>query len=310
MEVKKRNTNQEDSEQKVEGSTEEKKIETSDNKCNGNCKNCNGCCCIKSLFIVILTFAIIVGGFVCYLKQYQPELYSQKIEIFFPNSQKQVSSDTPQNVASADATTTAASAEETLSNEKKINVNDLDDVINLEEKAYLKNAIKEEEIYEKLKDRPDLLKVKEYYDEPVGQLVKRTSLAEQVVLFINSNDERSKVTRLAISQAKVPYGIMEVDNEPRAGEIRAALFRMTAQRTFPFIFVNGKFFGNSFALQKAMQNGEFYELVDSEENKKNWLLEKEEYHQKILKRRKQKEERERKKLEQIKKKIEEKKSEL
>jgi len=309
MEVKKRKTNQEDSEQKVEGSTEEKKIETSDNKCNGNCKNCNGCCCIKSLFIVILTFAIIVGGFVCYLKQYQPELYSQKIEIFFPNSQKQVSSNTPQNVASADATT-AASAEETLSNEKKINVNDLDDVINLEEKAYLKNAIKEEEIYEKLKDRPDLLKVKEYYDEPVGQLVKRTSLAEQVVLFINSNDERSKVTRLAISQAKVPYGIMEVDNEPRAGEIRAALFRMTAQRTFPFIFVNGKFFGNSFALQKAMQNGEFYELVDSEENKKNWLLEKEEYHQKILKRRKQKEERERKKLEQIKKKIEEKKSEL
>jgi len=103
---------------------------------------------------------------------------------------------------------------------------------------------------------------------------------------------------------------MYIYNKARGNEIRSALFRMTSQRTFPFIFVNGEFFGNSYALQRAMQNGEFYELVDSEVNKKNWLLEKEEYHQKILKRKKQNEEREKRKLEKIKKKIEEKKAEL
>eukprot|EP00833_Pecoramyces_ruminatium_P014427 jgi/Orpsp1_1/1188459/evm.model.d7180000065015.1 len=317
MTVTKRNTkNEEGTEQNVETSSEqnvepssEEKVETPTKQCDGKCKNCSGCCCIKSLLIVIVTFAAIVGGFVFYLKQYQPELYAEKIEVLFQSSsQNQVASN---NVPEAkQETVTNAPTEEPTSYEKKINLNDLEDVINLEEMAYIKNIMKEEEIYEKLKDKPELLKVKEYYEEPVGQLVRRTSLAEQVVLFINSNDERSKVTRLAISQAKVPYGVMEVDNEPRAGEIRAALFRMTAQRTFPFIFVNGKFFGNSFALQRAMQNGEFYELVDSEENKKNWLLEKEEYHQKILKRRKEKQEKEKKKLEEIKKKIEEKKAEL
>jgi len=32
------------------------------------------------------------------------------------------------------------------------------------------------------------------------------------VIYIKSK-RRSKITRLAISQAKIPYGIMEVDNE-------------------------------------------------------------------------------------------------
>jgi len=252
---------------------------------------------IRFILISITTFCVVVGAFVATLKKNNPELYSKRIEIFFPNAQQK-------NVPVAQPVETQPVEAEPKHH--KINLDDYDDVINLEEKAYIKEMMKQEEIKEKLKDKPELLKVKDYYDEPIGQMVRRLSLEKQIVLFINSNDERCKVTRLAISQTKVPFGIIEVDGEPRGYEMREALFRMTAQRTFPFIFVNGKFFGNSFALQRAMQDHSFYELVDSEKNKANWLAEKEEYAQKIEKRRKQKEERERKKLEQIKKKIEEK----
>jgi len=319
MAVKKRNTEKpekEETTEKVETTSEKKEVKAPAKQCNSSCK---GCSCFKSLIVFVVSFCCVICGFAFYLKQYQPELYAEKIEVLLPTFQQQHprTQATHSSEATASAITTASATttpdpenpvEQVF--ERKLNINDLDDVINLEEKAFLKNALKEEEIYEKLKDRPDLLKVKRYYDEPIGQMVKRISLEEQVVLFINSNDERSKITRLAISKAKVPFGIMEVDNEPRGNEIRSALFRMTSQRTFPFIFVNGEFFGNSYALQRAMQNGEFYELVDSEVNKKNWQLEKEEYHQKILKRQKQNEERERRKLEKIKKKIEEKKAEL
>ncbi len=87
--------------------------------------------------------------------------------------------------------------------------------------------------------------------------------------------------------------------------MREALFRMTSQRTFPFIYVNGKFFGNSFYLQKMMKNGEFYKLVDSEENKAEWLKLKEEYKETIEKRREKEINRRQAKLEKILKKIEE-----
>jgi len=297
MAVKKRNTEKPEEEtttKKVEATSEKKEVKAPAKQCNSSC---NGCSCFKSLLVFVISFCCVICGFAFYLKQYQPELYAERIEALLPTFQQQYpkTQTTQSSDATASAITTASAT--TTSNpeklveevfEKKLNINDLDDAINLEEKAFLRNAMKEEEIYEKIKDRPELLRVKQYYDEPIGQMVKRISLEEQVVLFINSNDERSKVTRLAISQAKVPFGVMEVDNEPRGNEIRSALFRMTSQRTFPFIFVNGEFFGNSYALQRAMQNGEFYELVDSEVNKKNWLLEKEEYHQKILKRKKAK----------------------
>jgi len=281
--------------------TQEKEVKPSAS-CSGCCQ---GCQCFKNILVFIITFLAVVGGFAFYLKQYQPDLYSKNIEIFFKSSPE---APTP---ASAPASTPVTEAKTDSETDKKfslrnINLDDFDDYINLEEKAYLKSVIENEETLEKIKDRPDLLKVREYMEEPIGQLVKRFSLEQQVVLFINSNDERSKITRLAISQAKIPYGIMEVDNEPRRAEIRQALFRMTAQNTFPFIFVNGKFYGNSFYLQKTMQDHSFYDLVDSEENKKNWLLEKEEYAQKIEKRKKEKEEREQKKLEKILKKMEKK----
>jgi glutaredoxin-related protein len=298
MAVTKRNTNKEEETKPSEIPTE-KTVEAP------ACKSCNGCNGIKFLLTVAITALIVVCSFVFYLKQYQPELYSKKFEILLNNSNREV---VPEQTSSTEFNPDHHKSITDMQNklENEINLDEYDDVLNLEEKAYLKDALKEEKIYEKLKNRPDLLKVKEYMEEPIGQFVKRFSLEQQVVLFIDSNDERSKITRLAISQAKVPFGIMEVDAEPRKVAIRDALFRMTAQRTFPFIFVNGKFFGNSFALQKAMQNGSFYELVDSEENKANWLADKEDYAQKIEKRKKDNEERRRKKLEKIKKKIEEK----
>jgi len=283
--------------------TEEKEVESS-----ASCKGCcQGCQCFKNLIVFVITFLAIVGGFAFYLKQYQPDLYSKNIEIFFKSSQEAPASAPASTPSSTPVTETKTNSEtDKKFSLRNLNLDDFDDYINLEEKAYLKSVIENEETLEKLKDRPDLLKVREYMEEPIGQFVKRFSLEQQVVLFINSNDERSKITRLAISQAKIPYGIMEVDNEPRRAEIRQALFRMTAQNTFPFIFVNGKFFGNSFYLQKTMQDHSFYELVDSEENKKEWLLEKEEYAKKIEKRKKEKEEREQKKLEKILKKMEKK----
>jgi len=305
MAATKRNTNKEEetksSETPVTEVQTEKKVEAP------ACKSCNGCNCFKFLLTVIITALVVIGGFCIYLKQFQPELYSKKIEVLLNNSNREVVSEQTSTTTTSgfnpDHHKSVNDMKDKLENE--INLDEYDDILNLEEKAFLKEALKEERILEKLKDRPDLLKVKEYMEEPIGQLVKRFSLEQQVVLFIDSNDERSKITRLAISQAKVPFGIMEVDAEPRKVSIRDALFRMTAQRTFPFIFVNGKFFGNSFALQKAMQNGSFYELVDSEENKANWLADKEDYAKKIEKRRKDNEERKRKKLEKIQKKIEE-----
>ncbi|ORX48891.1 hypothetical protein BCR36DRAFT_353915 [Piromyces finnis] len=303
MAVNKRNTKEKEtkpSEIQENNTSTEKKIEKSN--CKGCCGNC-GCHCIKFLITVIITASVIVGGFILYLKQFQPELYSKKIEILL---NKSINEPTTEKVFVTEYNEANHSAYKDIQKklEDEINLDMYDNVLTLEEKAFLKDILKEERTYERLKNRPDLLKVKEYMEEPVGQLVKKFSLEQQVVLFIDGNDERSKVTRLAISQSKVPYGIMEVDAEPRKVAIRDALFRMTAQRTFPFIFVNGKFFGNSFALQKAMQNGSFYELVDSEENKANWLADKEDYAKKIEKRRKDSEDRRRKKLEKIQKKIE------
>jgi len=96
---------------------------------------------------------------------------------------------------------------------------------------------------------------------------------------------------------------MEVDAEPRADEIRNALSIMTTQRTFPYVFVHGRFYANSYAVQKGMKNGSFFELIDDERDKQNWLIEKEDYAEKIKKRKKDKEASRRKKLDRIKKKI-------
>jgi len=308
MEVKKRNVSKKEevNDSSVEATTPSNENETQEKKPSSACC-CSGCCkgcqCFKNILVFIITVITIICGFTFYLKQYQPDLYSKKIEIFFPSSQEAPAP------APAPASAPVSGIKPNAETEKKfslnnLNLDDYDDLINLEEKAYLKSVIEKEKIMENLKDRPDLLKVREYMEEPIGQLVKRFSLDKQVVLFIDSNDERCKITRLAISQAKIEYGIMEVDNEPRRAEIRDALFRMTAQYSFPFIFVNGKFYGNSFYLQKTMQDHSFYEEVDNEENKKAWLLEKEEYARKIEKRKKDKEDREKKKLEKILKKME------
>jgi len=331
MEVTKRNTKKEEKETTTKTSTE-KKVEAP------ACKSGCGCCCngLKFLFTVVLTALIVVCGFVFYLKQFQPDVYSKKIDVLInkPNTNRaivneQITTSVTEQVTEpvtepvTEQVTEAVAEEENQGTnagydakkhstyqdiqnrlEDEINLDEYDGIINLEEKAFLKDCLKEERIYERLKNRPDLLKVKEYMDEPIGQLVKRFSLEQQIVLFIDSNDERSKITRLAISRAKVPFGIMEVDAEPRRNSIKEALFRMTAQRTFPYIFVNGKFFGNSYGLKNAMQNGSFYELIDNEENKANWLLDKEDYAKVIEKRKKDNAARKQKKLDKIRKKIE------
>jgi len=302
MEVKKRNTQKEETKD-VPTTSPKNEIETSK-----KCKNCQGCQILKSIAIATITAFIIISCTLLYVKQFRPDIYSKRVEVFFPSSRStpianvNVDTKTDKNVKKEfDNTET-----KTDKNVKKgFDMSQIEEYISLEEKAFLKDIFKEEKIYEKLKDKPELLKIHHYYEEPIGQLVKRLSLESQIVLFINSNDERSKITRLAISQVKVPFGVIEVDNEPRAGEMREALFRMTSQRTFPFIYVNGKFFGNSFYLQKMMKNGEFYKLVDSEENKAEWLKLKEEYKETIEKRREKEINRRQAKLEKILKKIEE-----
>ncbi|ORX86062.1 hypothetical protein BCR32DRAFT_290288 [Anaeromyces robustus] len=307
MAVTKRNNKKEEKNEVKETKNVEKTSSSSSSSSSSkqckNCQGCQGCQILKSIGIIIITALIVISCSLLYIKQYKPNLYSKRVEVFFPSSHS--SSIAKEATTNTNTNTNTNTETKTDKVKKAFDFNEIEDYINLEEKAFLKDMFKEEEIFEKLKDRPDLLQVHNYYEEPIGQLVKRLSLESQIVIFINSNDERSKVTRLAISQVQVPYGIIEVDNEPRGGEMREALFRMTSQRTFPFIYVNGKFFGNSFYLQKMMKNGEFYKMVDSEENKAEWLQLKQEYKEKVEERKKKDMERRQKKLEKIMKKIEE-----
>jgi len=311
MVVTKRNINKEKTEDvnktSTSPSTSKDKVEISSKQCN-NCQSCRGCQLLKSISITVLTAFLVITCTLLYVKRFNPDLYSKRVEVLFPSTH--TSSSILKEATTTPVTNTNSKTNGDSKNVKRaFDFSQIEEFINLEEKAFLKDILKEETIYEKLKDKPELLKIHYYYEEPIGQLVRRLSLESQIVIFINSNDERSKVTRLAISQVKVPYGIIEVDNEPRGSEMREALFRMTSQRTFPFIFVNGKFFGNSFYLQKTMKNGEFYKLVDSEENKAEWLKLKEEYKEKIEKRKEKELDRRQKRFEKIMKKIEEGKKE-
>ncbi|OUM59068.1 hypothetical protein PIROE2DRAFT_64020 [Piromyces sp. E2] len=192
------NTNKEKetqpTENKVEETSTEKKVEKAP-ACN---KCCGGCNCIKFLLTAAFTALLVICSFTFYLKQFQPELYSQKIEVLFNQvGVKGITKQTEGEATTQDAASTSgynANHHKSVSDmedilDKEINVDEYDDILNLEEKAFLKNVIKEERIYEKIKDKPEMLKIKQYMEEPIGQLVKRFSLEQQVVLFINSNDE-------------------------------------------------------------------------------------------------------------------------
>lgn len=319
MEARKRNVK--NINKKNENKTTQQKKQNDINK-KSKC-SCSSCHCLKTFIIMTISFLVCTSGIIFYLKQYQPEVYKNKIEIYLNKEFLNKATTIPTSTTTT-TTTTVASSETTVASEntpaqestpenKYGNIFDKDgnfifENIKLEEleideedKFFLGKKIKENKMKKVVNENPKFMGIKEYYDEPAGQMVKRISLSEPVVLFLNSSDEKSKVTRLAISKSKFKFGIMEVDTEPRAGEITNALFRMTAQRSFPYVFVNGEFFGNSIHLKNSMQSGKFYEIVENGEE--TWKKRRDDYMKKIIKRHEEKQKSDNKKLERIKKQI-------
>lgn len=315
MAVRKREVKNKSEDVKENEIKNETRSKTQNIKENKKCE-CQTGNCIKSILISLLTTIVLTGCFILYIKQYQPEIYKSKIAIYFDTT-------TPVTTTLVSATTTTVTATSTstqvpesteVSNESKYSEKDVkdklklleekiknDEILDREDKYFVEEIIKQRKIEQKIKNNPAFQKVKQYYDEPIGQMIKRISLENQVVLFINTGDEKSKIARLAISASKIPFGVMEVDTEPRAEEMVSALFRMTSQRSFPYIFINGKFFGTSLELRDIMKSHEFDRMLI--EGKEEWLKQKAKYQKTLEKRQKDKEERERKRLEKIQKKI-------
>ncbi|CAK9438703.1 uncharacterized protein LODBEIA_P29270 [Lodderomyces beijingensis] len=56
---------------------------------------------------------------------------------------------------------------------------------------------------------------------------------------------------------------VDMDNEADGDDIHQAATEITGQKTFPYVWISGKFIGGADAVQKLQNDGKLKDLVDS-----------------------------------------------
>jgi len=85
--------------------------------------------------------------------------------------------------------------------------------------------------------------------------------ANKVMVFSKSSCPFCLRTKSKLTELKIEFGLLELDQEDEGKDIQASLQEMTGQRTVPNVFVNGKHLGGCDDTMAAIASGNFQKML-------------------------------------------------
>ena len=98
---------------------------------------------------------------------------------------------------------------------------------------------------------------------PAKKVILDAVTETKVLVFSKSYCPYCKRAKALLEAKRIPYKAFEIDQEPNGGAVHAELKKMTNRNTVPNIWINGKPFGGSDDLQKAVNDAKLDKLLES-----------------------------------------------
>lgn len=98
--------------------------------------------------------------------------------------------------------------------------------------------------------------IKTNISEPLIDVVKSQFLEYNVLVYSKSVCETSMKVKQLLRQNKIQFEYFEIDNMSEGAQMLIVLQKITSQKTPPFIFIKGKFYGGLKEVQLGIQTGD------------------------------------------------------